>query len=453
VQTEESRFLAQLGVRFRGGRVSFLNAAHTCLRLSVLGGLVGAEARRAEHQWQMLQSHRQHTEEEFMAMVQRRTSDAGRSKMLAGLFFDTLAREWLDETLVAVAADIRAQCLSDMPDASGAAERAYQQAFVERNWDDALEYVLDVNAYLRKIFSTLFEDRKVSITRVQRPQLAAQLGGFFDALTGAAHRWGHREAGRRGKLSGLQATLRGLAAEARSGSSKQGEAAGHREAWPLLSERFPVVADFDVEDPGRFAQEFSLQLATLLGEAKVEGLVTERLEAALQKQEAQVWALIRGCCAMCPCCGSKCDRVDSHTVHRCSHHLLPAFNGWRVAGTCEAALDSCKSQKNHEAPKRSDFSDHLFPNLEEYLKAEHAEWLPFPKEDRELLADSVLKAAWVNCRKPLLARYDMVDSTPAEWVAAYEEPQRMLAEEAIEAAEERLVQYGYRPEGAEEDDA
>eukprot|EP00439_Symbiodinium_sp_Y106_P033850 s5282_g4.t1 len=36
-------------------------------------------------------------------------------------------------------------------------------------------------------------------------------------------------------------------------------------------------------------------------------------------------------------------------------------------------------------------------------------------QDRELLADSVLKAAWVNCRIPLLARYDMVDSTPAEW--------------------------------------
>merc|ERR1719191_2250858 len=134
---------------------------------------------------------------------------------------------------------------------------------------------------------------------------------------------------------------------------------------------------------------------------------------------------------MCPCCGSKCDRTDNHTVHRCSHHLLPAFNGWRVAGTCEAALDACKSAKNHEAPKRSDFSDHLFPNLEEYLKAEHPEWLPFPKEDRELLADSVLKAAWVNCRAPLLHRYDMVDSTPAEWIAAYEE---LLADGVLKAA-------------------
>jgi len=410
--------------------------------------------KRAEHQWSMLQSHREHTEEEFMAMVQKRTSDAGRAKMLADLFFDALAREWLDETLVAVAADIRSQCLADMPDASGAAERAYQQSFVERNWEDVLEYVLDVNVYLHKIFTALFEDRKVSITRVQRPQLAAQLGSLFDALVAAAHRWGHREGGKRTKLSGLQGALRGLAAESRARPAQTGSNQGnanHSEAWPLLSERFPVVADFDVEDPARFAQEFSLNIATLLGEAKVDGLVADRLEAALQKQQAQVWALIRGCSAMCPCCGSKCDRVDSHTVHRCGHHLLPAFNGWRVAGTCEAALDSCKSQKNHEAPKRSDYSDHLFPNLEEYLKAEHPEWLPFPREDGELLADSVLKAAWVNCRAPLLQRYDMVDCTPAEWIAAYEEPHRKLDPGAMDVAEERLMQYGYSPESAPEE--
>ncbi|CAE8644474.1 unnamed protein product, partial [Polarella glacialis] len=343
VQAEENRFLAQLGLRLKGGLVDFLNVLQMGLRRSLLHGLVRAEAQRHEHQWQVLQSHREHTEKEFIEMVQRRTSDTGRAKMLAESFFDSLAREWLDETLVAVAADIRAQCLADMPDASGAAERAYQQAFVERNWEDVMEYVLDVNAYLHKIFSSLFEDRKVAITRIQRPQIASQLGGFFDALCAAAQRWGSREGSKRCKLSGLQTTLRSLAAESRAGAQKESS-----DAWPLLSERFPVVADFDVEDPVRFTQEFSLQIATLLGEAQVDGLVSERLEAALQKQQAQVWALIKGCSAMCPCCGSKCDRTDSHTVHHCGHHLLPAFNGWRVAGTCEAALDTCKSSKNHE---------------------------------------------------------------------------------------------------------
>merc|ERR1712137_240372 len=115
-----------------------------------------------------------------------------------------------DETLVAVAAVIRAKCLADMPDASGAAERAYQQSFVERNWHEVLEYVLDVNAYLHKIFSNLFEERKVSVIRAQRPQLVRQLGALFDALTGAAQRWGHRFSGRRSKLSAFQGQLREL---------------------------------------------------------------------------------------------------------------------------------------------------------------------------------------------------------------------------------------------------
>ena len=76
---------------------------------------------------------------------------------------------------------------------------------------DVREYVLDVNAYIHKIFLNLFEDRKVSITRVQRPRIAAQLGEWFGSLTCAAHRWSHRafkhsgpaqKLGRRGPRSG-----------------------------------------------------------------------------------------------------------------------------------------------------------------------------------------------------------------------------------------------------------
>lgn len=153
----------------------FLNAAHLRLRHSLLNSLAGAEEKRTQHQWQTLQSHRQQTEEAFISMVRGRTSDTGHAKMLADAFYDALAREWLDETLVAVAADIRSQCLADMPDASGAAERAYQQAFVERNWDDVIEYVLDVNAYLHKIFSSLFEERKAPRPLLPAPSQQARV--------------------------------------------------------------------------------------------------------------------------------------------------------------------------------------------------------------------------------------------------------------------------------------
>merc|ERR1712078_38891 len=69
---------------------------------------------------------------------------------------------------------------------------------------------------------------------------------------------------------------------------------------------------------------------------------------------------------------------------------------------------------------------HTYANLHEYLTHEHPEWVPFPRKEYNLIADSVLKAAWVNCKAPLLAKYDMVDCTPEEWVKAYLEPDRAL---------------------------
>ena len=56
------------------------------------------------------------------------------------------------------------------------------------------------------------------------------------------------------------------------------------EAWLLLSERFAVVADFQ---RGGLTSSV-LNIASLLGEAKIDGFVAEKLEAALQKLQAQV---------------------------------------------------------------------------------------------------------------------------------------------------------------------
>lgn len=59
-----------------------------------------------------------------------------------------------------VAAEIRAQCLQDLPDASGAAERAYQQAFVERNWEEVLECHISIiyiyTHYIYYIHNTVY---------------------------------------------------------------------------------------------------------------------------------------------------------------------------------------------------------------------------------------------------------------------------------------------------------
>ena len=56
------------------------------------------------------------------------------------------------------------------------------------------------------------------------------------------------------------------------------------EAWLQLSGRFAVVADFQ---RGGLTSSL-LGVASLLGEAKIDGFVAEKLEAALQKLQARV---------------------------------------------------------------------------------------------------------------------------------------------------------------------
>ena len=77
------------------------------------------------------------------------------------------------------------------------------------------------------------------------------------------------------------------------------------------------------------------------------------LDEAVQRQAVSVAKLLQGCQEVCPCCGSKCDKCGEHSHHMCTNHLLPAFNGWRIAGSKEASLDMCKSKRNHEAAKRA----------------------------------------------------------------------------------------------------
>jgi hypothetical protein len=47
----------------------------------------------------------------------------------------------------------------------------------------------------------------------------------------------------------------------------------------------------------------------------------------------------------CPLCNSKCSKGkhSDGVKHECTHHVLPAFGGWRSSTTREATLHSCTS--------------------------------------------------------------------------------------------------------------
>ena len=65
-----------------------------------------------------------------------------------------------------------------MPDPQKSSEIAYQTAFAHKSWPDVVEYVLDINAYLEKLYLTVFHQRKRTFvgparSRVEKRVLAA----------------------------------------------------------------------------------------------------------------------------------------------------------------------------------------------------------------------------------------------------------------------------------------
>jgi len=402
---------------------TLLNLFHRSLRLRVFDIMATAEEARLKTQLQSLQGMRPQAEQDFIVVAQRHLGDVDRARMAATRFYESLSG-WLDERLVAFAAEVRDEVLSEMPGPAGAAERAYQQSFVERNWFEVLLYVLDVNAYMQRMLRDIFAERKQMVVRRKAPQVENQFCQLGERLLDAVRSWS-RTADLR--FSSLQFHLERLC----------GNAGG--EVWAILYQRFPIIADFAIEDQGKFISCFCDELSKL--QDKGFDLVG-RIDKAMVQQEAEVWSALRGCPSRCPCCGSKCNLVGEHSCHSCLHHVLPAFNGWRMAGSHEPNLDVCLSAENRNAAKRSGIDpSHVYPNLQEFLEAEHPDWLPFPQGGHGLLADGVLKAAWVNCRAPILRQYDMNDATPAEWIHAYDEPGRGLEVADLEKAFQALDQF------------
>ena len=72
------------------------------------------------------------------------------------------------------ASEVREAVLKEMPDPSTAMQRAFAHSFLARSWEDVLEYSLDVNAYLEKLFLTLFRPVRSELRRTslfRRPVL------------------------------------------------------------------------------------------------------------------------------------------------------------------------------------------------------------------------------------------------------------------------------------------
>jgi hypothetical protein len=316
-----------------------------------------------------------------------------------------------------------------MPDPQKSSERAFQHSFGSQNWPEVLEYVLDMNSYLEKIFLTLFHQKKRSYVGAARSRLEKRIAATYRLLQDIAMEWARKESGGDMPKVDVKANPAAVTTECSIGMLKDfitthcervpGNAE-HAEMHRTLSEQMPPSGDYPISDPRLFAEAFQTHLGDYKDSPEEAGRLGKKLEEALQEQSLRAWSLIRGCQESCPLCGTKCSVVGEHSRHHCGHHLFPAFHGWMDRSTGLPSFNHCMGCSTREGTYEC--KDGSWRNLEDYLEADHPTWVPFVADqaasDRDV---QLLRAAWVNCREPMLEYFSpMANFCPEDWRETYD---------------------------------
>uniref|UniRef100_A0A6U6K0G9 VLIG-type G domain-containing protein n=1 Tax=Zooxanthella nutricula TaxID=1333877 RepID=A0A6U6K0G9_9DINO len=435
-------------------RPQMLHALHVALRVACVEALVAVEEEKQQKAMEDLFAQKAHIEEHFLLIVQANKGDIDFAKNIAKLYHRSLTG-WLDCEVTQLAANVRSQVLQEMPDPQKSAERAFQQSFAAHSWQDVLEYVLDMNAYLEKLYLTIFHQRKRSYIGAAQSRVEKRVLGTYHLLVEVIGQWARKETAvspdvangpalhadvTKGPSSPrAQKSVRDLKDFISTHAERVPRNADTAEAHRQLAERFPASAEFTITDPKLFAETLQAVMSDYADSPDIRKRLAEKLDKALREQSVQAWSLIRGCSEHCPMCGSKCDLVGEHSHHHCSHHLFPAFHGWMDRNTGLPSFNFCLADETRAGTYEC--KDGVWRTLEDYLKSDHPSWLPFARDDDASAERDVqhLRAAWVNCREPLLEYFSpMADGCPECWVKDYHEEGRSLTRADLQTAKETI---------------
>lgn len=442
-QDIEARLLQELSVTLK--RPQVLHALHVGLRLACVEALVAVEADKQAKAMADLLAEKTRVEEHFLLIVKDNKGDVERATNFATLYHHML-NGWMDHEVMRLAADVRNQVLQEMPNPQKSSDRAFQQSFTAKNWQDILEYVLDENAYLEKTFLLLFHQRKRPLVGAGRSRLEKRVRATYCVLQDLARQWAREGKSDLPKLE-LDVT-KPPAGEHRSVRefkdfvvlhADRGPAGGESaESHRQLADRLPQTANFSISDPKLFADTFQARVGDIIDSSEIGARLQEKLSKALREQSMQAWQSIRGCSERCPLCGSKCDIVGEHSRHHCSHHLFPAFHGWMDRDTGLPSFNHCSGAETHEGTYEC--KDGVWRKLEEYLHQDHSAWMPFNLDVVAAERDvKLLQAAWVNCREPLLEYFaPMTDCCPEEWRHAYYDEGAALTRNNLQVAKDTI---------------
>ena len=435
----EKRCISYFHKRLKLRRAQFVNDLYVYLQEMTAQVVCLADEKRVQGEIKALEEMKEKKRRNFLDMVGEEADDVKRANAFAENYNEML-ETWVTSRVLEFTSKIRDQVLKEMPNPEKGAHRAYNASFGTANYRDVLEYCLDVNAYLKKLFTQMFHKQKQAAIEQHETVLREDISTVYRKLGEFAELW-------QKSLDSAQFKSTDKVHLHDFKEFLQRQAADSSQPAAILSYRmaavtnFPEVTNVGIARVDVFSKAFKQQIVgTYLPLANKT--LDDKVAKNMDRERREMWVELKGCTAKCPLCGSKCSLVNYHTDHECAHHVLPAFHGSHCRVTHTTWLKMCRSSEN---------ANSRWCRGEDEPKANLAEYLEFYEDCKAwkksiVPPDPTLKhvpeeqiQAWMNCKKPLIAHWNMVDDTPLEW-SVYES-KNPLAESEIDDALERLKEF------------
>ena len=381
----------------------------------------------------------------FLAVISKDKTSLDKAKALAKLYkrgINLFIEAKLDDMKVKLKEFVK----RNFGHHKAAAYRAYDESFGQRNFENVVMYCMDANRFVYTMYSNSFKAERAQVETVEGKKLVMEVEKVYAQLVQACHSWQTKVTQREWwkspespkhavKLSDFQKWLKQ--------SSDISE---------ICLRIFPELPDYDIGRAEVFCPTLSQELEKIRKEV-VLLLKSEKMPRTLADQKRHLWLTqLRGCPHCCPFCGVKCEGESDHTGnHTVSDrfHVFPSFNrrGTTRGGRTYVDFTMCLDPEVRSRPLFR--GDRRWNNLDDFLKEEHPDWLPFPSNPSFAHPRPEIKEAWVNCRRALIylrnSIFDdpMIDDTPQEWIDAYEDKRRLITEDDVERLRKKLEEEAY----------
>ncbi|CAD7940670.1 unnamed protein product [Amoebophrya sp. A25] len=188
VRVTEKEHLAPFLISLK--RPQFIHSLSTLVRIAAYEKRLKEEESQNQKEMDVLLDHKTQIEDHFLLIIKANSNDVEVAKNFAMRYHQNV-KVYIQQEILNLCAEIRETVLGDMPDPAKAYERAYQQSFGARNYIEVLEYVLDVNAYVEKLFLIMFARRKAYVVDTKVASLRERVRTIYKLILSICDQWAH----------------------------------------------------------------------------------------------------------------------------------------------------------------------------------------------------------------------------------------------------------------------